>query len=637
MADRARVDCRLAFALLLAMAEAGYAAAPAVTYHKDIAPILFEYCTPCHRPDEAGGFSLLTYADARKRAGLIADVTRRRYMPPWLPEPGHGEFADERRLTSAQIEQIARWVEEGAPEGLPADAPPAPNFTAGWQLGAPDLVVPVSKAFRVPADGPDVFWNFVLSPGIRQTRYVKAVEVRPGTAGSVHHANLLVDRARSSRHQEKTPGEGFAGMDLNIETATFDPDSHFLFWKPGGAPWVEPDGMAWRLEPGNDLVLNVHFRPTGKPELIQPSVGLYFTDKPPTKFPMLVQIEHDSALDIAPGARDFVVADDFRLPIDADAIAVYPHAHYLGSLLEGFATLPDGSRQWLVRIPQWDINWQAVYRYRKPLFLPKGTVISMRFHYDNSAENPRNPSSPPRRVTGGNQSTDEMGHLWLQLLPRGGEGDQRAVLQEALMRHRLENDPGNAAAHFNLGALLLSRKDTAGAIGQLRDALRLDPQQPMALNDLGAALLSQGQLEDALEQFQSALRLQPDYASARFNLANALAAQGKLDEAVASYRQVISADPGDTAAREALVAFLIRTGNTAASEGRLTAAAASYRELVEQRPADADLRNNFGIILARSGDLPGASAQFEAALKANPSHATARRNLEAVRKKLAQH
>ncbi len=387
-------------------------------------------------------------------------------------------------------------------------------------------------------------------------------------------------------------------MDLNIETATFDPDSHFLFWKPGGVPRIEPDGMAWRLDPGNQLVLNVHFHPTGKPELVQPSIGLYFTDKPPTKFPMLVQIERDSALDIAAGASDFLISDDFRLPIDVDVIAVYPHAHYLGSLLEAFATLPDGSRQWLIRIPRWDINWQAVFRCRKPLLLPKGTVISMRFHFDNSADNPRNPNSPPRRVVAGNQSTDEMGHLWLQVLPRG-EGDQRAVLQEALMRHRLDNDPANSSAHFNLGVLLLSRDDTTSAISHLRDTLHLDPEQPMALNDLGAALQSEGNLEAALEQFRHALEIQPDYPSARFNLANALAAQGKLDEAAANFRQVISAEPGDTAARQQFIAILIQSGNAAASEGRLTAAAASYRELVALRPGDADLRNNFGIILAR--------------------------------------
>lgn len=620
-----------------------HAAAPGVTYYREIAPILLEHCAPCHRPGEAGPFSLLTYADVRKRAGLIADVTKRRYMPPWLPEAGYGHFSDERRLTSAQIELIGKWASAGAPAGSAADSPAAPPFTPGWQLGTPDLILSVSKPFSVPADGPDLFWNFVLSPTNRETRYVKAVEVRPGNARSVHHANILLDRAGSSRRREKTPGAGFPGMDVNLESSTFDPDSHFLFWKPGGAPGVEPDGMSWRLDPGNHLVLNVHFHPTGKPELVQPSIGLYFTDKAPAKFPMLLQIEHDTALDIAPGAADFVISDDFRLPVDVDVIAVYPHAHYLGTLLEGFATLPDGTRQWLIRIPQWDVNWQSVYHYSKPLLLPKGTVISMRFHYDNSAHNPRNPNSPPKRVVGGNQSTDEMGHLWLQVLPHGlqvpphGDGDPRAVLQEALMRHRLDIDPGNSLAHFNLGVLLLSSGDPASAIGHLRDSLRLDPEQPIALNDLGAALQSEGNVDAALEQFRHALKIEPEYASARFNLANALAAQGKLDEAAAHYRQVISTEPGDSQAREQLIAILIRSGNAAAADGRLSNAAASYRELVALRPGDADLRNNFGIILARSGDLPAAVSQFEAALKANPSHQTARRNLEAVRNKLAQH
>ncbi len=554
-------------------------------------------------------------------------------MPPWLPEAGKGEFAGENRLTPLQIDQLRQWAAAGAPEGDRSHSVPPPVFTSGWQLGAPDLVLTVAKPMRVPADGPDVFWNFILSPAIPQVRYIQSVEVRPGNARSVHHANLLVDRARSSRRQEKVPGEGFAGMDLNIETPTFDPDSHFLFWKPGGSPWVEPPGMAWRLDPGNDLILNVHFHPTGKAELVQPSVGLYFSDKPPTRFPMLLQLEHDRALDIPAGDRDFEVTDDFRLPVDVTVVAVYPHAHYLGRLLEAYATLPDGSRRWLIRIPQWDINWQAVYHYREPMFLPKGTVISMRFHYDNSAQNPRNPNSPPKRVTGGNQSTDEMGHLWLQLLTREGVHD-RAALQEALMRHRLDLDPLNAAAHFNLGALLLGRKDYAAAILHLQDALRLDPDQPMAFNNLGVALENQGRLPDAMEQFQHALRIQPDYLNARFNLANLLAVQGKWQEAAAGYRQILATEPADATARDQLVALLIRIGNSAASEGRLNEAAACYRELVAERPSDADLRNNFGIILARSGDLAAAAAQFEAALQANPSHAVARRNLEAVRKKI---
>ena len=543
-------------------------------------------------------------------------------MPPWLPEPGYGEFADEQRLTAEQIQQIVKWAEAGAPEGNLSDSPSLPPLTSGWQLGKPDLVLEAVKPIRVPTDGRDLFWNFILSPSLRETRYVKAIEIHPGTAQSVHHANLLIDRARSLRRQEKVPGEGFAGMDVAIPSDTFDPDSHFLFWKPGSSPSPEPDGMAWRLDPGNDLVLNVHLHPTGKAESAQPAIGLYFTDKPQTKFSMLVQLEHDGALDIAPGVRDFPVADDFRLPLDVDLLAIYPHAHYLGKLLEGYATLPDGSRRWLIRIPDWDPNWQAVFRYRQPIFLPKGTVVSMRFHYDNSAANPRNPNSPPKRVTGGNQSTDEMAHLWLQVLPRAA-GDQRAALQEALMIHRLEKYPADFSAHFNLGALLLSRNDAPSAISHLRDALRAEPEQPIAWNTLGVALDQTGNRTEAVDAFRRAVRLQPDYTSARYNLANALAAQGNLEEAAANYRQVVAAAPEDRAARDRLAAVL----------KSLAPSVEVYRDLVALEPQNADLRNNFGILLMRSGDRTSAIEQFEAALKIDPTHQAAQRNLELARKR----
>jgi Tfp pilus assembly protein PilF len=625
---------RLIPALLSAAVCVASAAQSTVTYYREIAPILFQNCAPCHRPGQSGPFPLLTYDDARRHASQIAAVTRRRYMPPWLPEPGYGAFVGERRLSDAQIRSIEDWARAGAPQGSVSDAPPPPVVEADWMLGPPDLIVRASRPFALPGDGPDVFWNFVISPSVPETRYVKAIEIRPGNA-RVHHSNLLVDRTRSTRRQEAVAGEGFPGMDLTIETDSFDPDSHFLFWKPGGTPWVEPEGMAWRLDPGNDLVLNVHMQPSGRPETVQPSIGLYFTDKPPAKRPMLVKLENDRALDIPAGVRDFPVSDDFRLPVDVDVLAVYPHAHYLGKLLEAFATLPDGSRRWLIRIPQWDVNWQAVYRYRTPVFLPKGTLVSMRFHYDNSAANLRNPNSPPKRVLGGNQSTDEMGHFWLQVLVRG-EGDQRPILQEALMRHRLAKYPDDASAHLNLGTLLLSRKQSASAITHLREALRLAPEQAQALNNYGAALQSEGRIGEAVEQFQHALRVQPEYPNARYNLANTLLAQGKLEEAATNLRLVLAAVPGDRSAREQLSAALTRMGGAAVAEGRISTAADIYRELVGLEPGNADLRNNFGIILAQMGDLAGALDQFEAALKSNPSHQAAHRNLEQVRGRLSK-
>jgi Flp pilus assembly protein TadD len=608
-------------------------AAGSITFYKQIAPIVYRSCAPCHRPGEAGPFSLLTYTDVRKRGALIVAVTQRRYMPPWLPAQGCGDFLDERRLSDEQIQTIAEWVKEGAPAGSPADAPRMPKFVPGWELGTPDLVLKAPAPYHLRADGPDEYWNFVLPLKVVGSHWVKAIEIRPGNPRAVHHANVLVDRSRSARTQEKTPGAGFPGMDLNIESDAFDPDSHFLFWKPGGIPWVEPVGMAWRADPTTDLVLNVHMQPTGKPELIQPSIGLYFTDQPGTKFPMLVQLEHDGALDIPAGDPDFMVGDDFVVPMDLDVLAVYPHAHYLGHLLEGYATLPDGSRKCLIRIPNWDVNWQAVYRYKTPVFLPKGSVVSMRYHYDNTGRNPRNPNQPPQRVRGGNRATDEMGHLWLQVLPRGGQ-DRRMELQEAIMRHRLEKYPDDFSAHFNLGALRLARGDAKGAIAYLRQAVAVEPRQPIALNTLGAALLSTGDATEAAGFFERALAANPQYTNARYNFGNLLAEERQWAPAAEQFRKVLEDIPEDAGARKDLGEVLRLWGDDDVQAGRLQEAAARYRESLNFRQDDAALHSDLGTVLARLGRIREAVPEFEAAVRLDPHLETARHNLEAARARL---
>ncbi|HXG67520.1 MAG TPA: hypothetical protein VNO70_20630, partial [Blastocatellia bacterium] len=183
-------------------AQSGSGSPGALTFNKDIAPIIFRSCAECHHPGGSAPFSLLTYQDVKKRASQIALVTRNRYMPPWLPEPGHGDFAGERRLSDAQIKLIQQWVEQGAAEGAPAELPPAPKFNEGWQLGQPDMVVKMPEPYTLPADGSDVFRNFVIPAPVSSTRYVKAVEILPGNKQIVHHANLLIDRSQSSRRRD---------------------------------------------------------------------------------------------------------------------------------------------------------------------------------------------------------------------------------------------------------------------------------------------------------------------------------------------------------------------------------------------------------------------------------------------------
>src|SRR5260370_1220540 len=222
------------------------------------------------------------------------------------------------------------------------------------------------------------------------------MEIGRGDKRLFHHANVLVDRRQSARLQESSPGAGFAGMEIKIEAEDCAPDRHVLVWKRRTVPCTETDGMALRLDAGTDLVLNLHLQPSGKPESIQPSLGVYFTDRPAALFPMLLQLENDRKLDIPPGEKNFIVTDEFRLPADAALLAIYPHAHYLGHDLQAFATFPDGTRKSLIHIPNWNLNWQAVYRYAAPVNLPAGTVISMRYSYDNSDENALNPNDPHR-------------------------------------------------------------------------------------------------------------------------------------------------------------------------------------------------------------------------------------------------
>jgi Tfp pilus assembly protein PilF len=594
------------FFIVLALASAGVAARHATaarqsrpqskamplqaTFNRDIAPIVFRNCAPCHHPGEAGPFALLTYADVKSHARQIAFVSSKRIMPPWLPEPGELKFADELRLSDEEIATIQTWVDQGQIEGNPGDLPPQPIFAAGWQLGKPDVITRATKPYLLPANGSDSYWNFVFRTPVHRSQWLRAIEIRPGDKRLVHHANVLVDREESGRRLEKEPGAGFSGMELTIESEAFDPDSHFLFWKPGSLPYVEPDGMALRLDKGTDLVLNTHFQPSGKAELIQPTLGLYFTDKPATKHPILVQLDNDRRLDIPPGEKNFLVSDDFTLPVDASILAIYPHAHYLGKDLLAIAALPDGTKKTLIHIGNWNLNWQAVYRFVQPVDLPAGTTISMRFTYDNSSENIRNPNQPPKRVTAGNRASDEMAHLWLQVLPRVAADaliDPRVQIQEALARHHIRNNPEDFEAHYNLAALLQMKGEVPGAVLEFSEAVRIRPDDATANNALGAVLLASGRIAEAIAHLNKALKGRPEYFDAHYNLGNALASQGD---------------------------FL----------GALT----HFRAAVRLNSQDANAESNLGSALAETGNLKEARLHFERALQIDPKNELARENLE---------
>jgi Flp pilus assembly protein TadD len=532
------------------------------TWSHQIAPILYSNCTTCHHPGGAGPFSLLTYEEARRWSSQILTVTQSRFMPPWLPEPGYGDFADNRRLSAEDLANIKRWVNAGMPEGIRAEAPAPPKYTSEWQLGPPDLVLTAPESFTVPADGQDLFRNFIYPVNVTRTRYVRAIEILPGNARVVHHANILIDRTAELRRQHPSNWRaGIPGMELEIGSGDrFDPDSHFLFWKPDTPAVVEPSGMPWRLDPGNDLILNTHLKPTGRVETVQPRIGLYFTDTPPARAPMLLQLEHDAALNIPAGDSHFVVEDELRLPIAVYALGIYPHAHYLGKQLEAWSIAPDGKRTPLVLIKDWDIDRQSVYSYRKPLLLPAGSVLHMRYVYDNSAANPRNPANPPVRVRNGNRSTDEMGHLWLQVLPvhvverngNGAETDSRMLLERAWMEHRLTRDPNDALAAYNVASLDAMSGNPAGAIAIYRKLAASAPKDARIATSLGAAEEQNGDWQSALDRYRAAISLDANYTDARYDLATLELRHEQYDAAAADYRTLLQQHPDDAAAHAGL-------------------------------------------------------------------------------------
>lgn len=601
-----------------------HAAEPQVTWNRDVAPIVFEHCTTCHHSGGGAPFELTTYAQAARWSRQMATVTASRYMPPWLPEAGHGDFAGDRHLPQRDIELIAAWVKQGAPEGDTA-APAAPRYPADWSLGPPDLVLTMPVSVPVPASGQDIFLNFILPAGVDRTRWVRAMEIKPGPPALTHHANVILDPTQSLRRAHPdTWRNGVPGMDLSVDAGeTFDPESHFLFWKPDSTALVEPEGMPWRLDPGTDLILNMHLKPTGKAEQVQARIGLYFTDKPATGLPMLLQLEDDAALDVPPGDADFVVSDQLTLPVSVDVLGIYPHAHYLGKRLEAWATLLGGSRRDLILIRDWDIDRQSVYRYAKPIALPKGSVLHMRYVYDNSAGNVRNPSSPPIRVRAGNRSTDEMAHCWLQVLPRpdrDGQSpgvDPRLVLEQAWMQARLRKNARDTIALYNLASAFLSASEPTRAVALLRELATIAPQDVRAHIALGSALEAAGNDTAAQAEFERAIALSPEDPDARFDLASLELRRNDAAGAEENLRTLLAVHPRDAGALTAL-------GKAQMAQGQNDAARDSFARAEEIDPSSDDAVAGFAQAALAAGRPEMAQDALRKALSQRDSAALRR-------------
>src|SRR6202046_959004 len=381
------------------------------TFNKDIAPILYANCATCHRPGEVAPFPLLNYQDASKRAALIAGAVSGRFMPPWKAEPGFGDFAGERRLTDAQIALIKDWAKGGAPEGEASTKPAPPKFTDGWQGGQPDQVLTIPVKYSLAADGADQYRCFVLPTGLDHDVYLDGTEFRPDNRRIVHHALVFLDASGKARELAAASPDGsyacFGGPG-------FPAAGLIGGWAPGLTPLPHDPALSQPIRKGMDVVIQIHYHPSGKPEQDQSSLGLSFSG-PPTKGRTSILL-FDHHLDIAPGDSSYVAKASITLPRDIQLAGVTPHAHYLCKDMKVTATLPDGSTKPLIWIKDWDFNWQNAYRYRTPLDLPKGPRVDLEYPYDNSENNPHNPVHPPVRIHWGEETKDEMALVFLTVV-----------------------------------------------------------------------------------------------------------------------------------------------------------------------------------------------------------------------------
>jgi tetratricopeptide (TPR) repeat protein len=568
------------------------AAAPAqerITFSEHIAPLLHKHCVACHRPAGPAPFSLISYDDVRRRATLVAQATLGRYMPPWKPDAPSGTFVGERRLTEEEIALIARWAKAGAPEGNRAALPPAPQWSA-WQLGTPDLIVTLPE-YTLRPEGLDVFRNFVVAIPGRGVRYVRGLEFRSGSP-AVHHANIRIDyTATGERMDEADPGPGYEGV---IPRTADYPDGHFLGWTPGQVPPVAPKGLAWRLDAQARFVVQLHMRPTGKPEPVRPAIGLFFTNDAPTQLPAMLRLGRQN-IDIPAGEARYRSVDEYVVPVDVQVNALQPHSHYRAVELRTSATLPDGTTRPLIAIPQWDFGWQDVYRLVAPFWLPAGTRIRTEYVFDNSAANRRNPETPPQRARWGFKSSDEMADVWIQVMTRS-----------ELDRLRLERDFRPKAA----------AEEAVGYEMQLAAA----PGDAAVHDDVALLYLELGKPDAALAHFEASAQLRPRSAAATYNVGTAHEAAGRLNDAAARYEAAITLDPGYVPAR-------VNLGTVRLLQGRAADALGLFAEAARLQPDNADARNNLGRLLVAQGKADEGIDHLRAAIRAQPAHAAAHFNL----------
>jgi hypothetical protein len=367
---------------------AGAATAQDITFYRDVLPILQNRCQECHRQGQMAPMAFTTYQQTRPWAKAIREAVRTRKMPPWFADPCCGKFANDRSLTDAERDTLARWADSGAAKGREADAPPLKNWPEGWNITRPDAVVEMPRAFHVPASGAVEYQYFIAPTGFKEDRWVQSVEVRPSERSVVHHAVVYI------REPSDTWTRGPTKADI------------LAVYAPGSAPDVYPAGMAKLVKGGSDLVFEIHYTPSGKAVDDKIKVGMIFAPERPAKRVLTLQMDNEKFL-IPAGDRDFRISVWGTLPNDALLLGFFPHMHLRGSSFEYTRILDNGLPQTLLRVKPYDFYWQLYYRLAEPMPLKKGTRLNWIATYDNSLANKRNPD-PAADVRYGPQSWEEM-------------------------------------------------------------------------------------------------------------------------------------------------------------------------------------------------------------------------------------
>jgi hypothetical protein len=390
------------------------------TYTRDIAPMMSANCISCHREGEVAPFSLVTYKDVSKRAKMLAMATDAKIMPPWKSTDPLGTFRDERHMTKAQIAMLSAWAQAGSPEGDAANLPAPLKFDGDWELGKPDLIIKMPKPFAIPAGGRDIMQYFVLPIDNADAKDVVAFEYHPGNRKVVHHMIAFLDATGAARKIAKEKGDGISYPSFG--GPGFAPTGSLGGWAPGSQPHFLPEDAGRRIAKNSDLVMQLHYHPSGKAETDQGEIGLYFAKKPLKALALDIPVMN-RRIDIPPGDADHVLTAQIPVLFNVTLFGVMPHMHNVGKTMKVVATFPDGSTKTLIDVRDWDWNWQEQYQFREPVKIPAGSRINLEAHYDNSDKNPRNPNSPPQRIRFGEQTTDEMCICFMQITVDGALGE----------------------------------------------------------------------------------------------------------------------------------------------------------------------------------------------------------------------